>query len=204
MILKKPKKVLKRRNVFTTLGASNHTDKVRQGDDFYATEPIAADILHNEEDFKGGIWECACGEGHLSKRFIELGHEVISTDLIYRGYGHHKSVDFLNQIKALAPNIVTNPPYKHAQEFIEKALSLVPEGGKVAMFLKLTFLEGKKRKDMFTKFPPKVLYVSSSRIQCAKNADFVGMKKGGGSAVAYGWYVWEKGIKRDTIIKWVN
>lgn len=53
------------------------------------------------------------------------------------------------------------------------------------MFLKLQFLEGKKRKSFFLDNPPKTIYVSSSRLLCAKNADFQRMRDGGGSAVAY-------------------
>ena len=51
---------------------------------------------------------------------------------------------------------------------------------------------------------PKHIYVSSSRILCAKNAEFERMKQGGGSAIAYAWYVWEKGYKGNTILKWIN
>lgn len=72
------------------------------------------------------------------------------------------------------------------------------------MFLKVQFLEGKKRKKLFEKYPPKIIYVSSSRLLCAKNADFEGMIKGGGSAVAYAWFIWEKGYKDHPIIKWFN
>lgn len=72
------------------------------------------------------------------------------------------------------------------------------------MFLKLQFMEGKERKHLFTKFPPKTVYVSSSRILCAKNGDFEGLKASGGSAVAYAWYVWEKGFKGNTTVKWIN
>ena len=64
------------------------------------------------------------------------------------------------------------------------------------MFLKLTFLESKSRKELFEKYPPKKIWVFSERIQCAKNGDFEGMKQGGGSAVAYAWFIWEKGFKR--------
>jgi hypothetical protein len=70
------------------------------------------------------------------------------------------------------------------------------------MFLKLTFLEGKKRKEFFLTNPPKVLYVSASRIMCAKDGNFGRLANG--SAVAYGWYVWQKGFRGDTIIKWIN
>ena len=69
------------------------------------------------------------------------------------------------------------------------------------MFLKLTFLEGKARKQFFKENPPKTIYVSSSRIKCALNGNF---SETGSSAVAYGWYVWEKGYKGETTVKWFN
>ena len=67
------------------------------------------------------------------------------------------------------------------------------------MFLKLQFLEGKERKKLFLSQPPKTVYVSSSRIECGMNGEF---KKT--SAVAYCWYIWEKGYKGATEIKWFN
>lgn len=190
-------------SIYKTLGASNHTDKERQSEDFYATEPRAAELLLELEDFNENIWECACGEGDLAKVFVEHGHNVKSTDLIDRGYGEGE-VDFLQCTEVFDGDIITNPPYKYAKEFVEKALELVPEGHKVAMFLKLQFLEGKARRELFEKYPPKTVYVASGRLLCAKNGDFEGMKAGGGSAVAYCWYCWTKGFKGAPTIKWFN
>lgn len=190
-------------SIYKTLGASNHTDKERQSEDFYATEPRAAELLLKLEDFNKNIWECACGEGDLSKVFVEHGHNVKSTDLIDRGYGEG-GIDFLQCTEVFDGDIITNPPYKYAKEFVEHALELVPEGHKVAMFLKLQFLEGKARRELFEKYPPKTVYVASGRLLCAKNGDFEGMKAGGGSAVAYCWYVWTKGFKGAPTIKWFN
>lgn len=190
-------------SIFKTLGASNHTDKERENDDYYATTPLAAELLLQIETFDEYILEPACGEGHLSKVFEKHGHKVVSMDLINRGYGL-APVDFLNRDEHWGGDIITNPPYKYAQEFIEKALSVIDDGSKVAMFLKLQFMEGKKRKMLFTTNPPKTIYVSSSRLMCAKNAEFDKMEDGGGSAVAYAWYVWEKGFKGTTQIKWFN
>lgn len=193
-----------KKSTFVTLGASNHTDKERQRDDYYATDPIAARLLLEAEPLSEKIWECACGEKHLSKIFEDAGKEVRSSDIVNRC--NNEVFDFLgieNYIK-WDGDIVTNPPYKYATEFIYKALSLINNGNKVAMFLKVQFVEGKERKRLFTEFPPKVIYVSSSRIMCAKNAEFDKMRAGGGSAVAYAWYVWEKGYKGETIVKWIN
>ena len=188
-------------SIFKTLGASNHTEKDREENDFYATDPKAIDLLCQVEKFDKNILEPACGQGHLSKRLIEHGYQVLSYDLIDRGYGMQN--DFL-KTKNWNGDIITNPPYKIAKEFIEHSLSIIPIGNKVAMFLKLQFMEGKARKQLFKCHPPKTIYVSSSRILCAKNGDFDGMIAGGGSAVAYAWYVWEKGYSGKTTIEWIN
>lgn len=192
-------------SIFKTLGASNHTDKDREVDDYYATDPIAIDVLLNDGGvvFHRPIWECACGEGHLSKRLEEYGYEVRSTDLVNRGYGIG-GVDFLKCNDTWDGDILTNPPYKFSKNFIEHAMELVPNGNRVFMFLKVQFLEGKSRKELFKKYPPKCVYVSSSRILCAKNANFDEMRAGGGSAVAYAWYEFEKGYHGETVLKWIN
>ena len=191
------------KSIYATLGASNHTDKERQNEDYYATDPIAAKLLLEVETFNRNLWECACGEKHLSKVFESCGYNVRSSDIVDRC--GNEIFDFLSiENQNWDGDIVTNPPYKYAVDFIYKALQIIPVGNKVAMFLKVQFLEGKERKKLFHSFPPKVIYVSSSRILCAKNANFEEMKSGGGSAVAYAWYVWEKGYKGDTIVKWIN
>lgn len=192
-------------SVYKTLGTSNHSDKERQIEDYYATDPKAAELLLKLETFSPDIWECACGEGHLSKVFEKAGYNVKSTDLIDRGYGE-TGIDFLDtNILQWNGDIITNPPYKYAQEFVEQALSVILKGNKVAMFLKIQFLEGKKRKNLFVSQPPKIVYVSSSRLLCAKNGNFVkSLGAIGSSAVAYGWFVWEKGFTGNTILKWFN
>lgn len=194
-----------RSTAFVVLGASNHSLGEREQDDFYATQPSAIDDLFAVEQFSSHIWEPACGEGHLSKRMVELGKTVHSTDLVNRGYGD-TGFDFLKvgeffENKHNTPqgvDIITNPPYKIAQEFCEQAIKLT--GNKVAMFLKLTFLEGQARKKFFKTYPPKTVYVYSARKNCAKGGDF---EKYPSSAVAYAWYVWEKGFNGDPIIKWL-
>lgn len=192
------------KSIFTTLGASNRTEKEREINDYYATDPIAVDaLLQGGAELNHKIWECSAGQGHLSERLIELGYEVRSTDLIDRGYGEG-GIDFLQTTEMWDGDILTNPPYKYAKEFIEHAMTIIPDGRKVFMFLKLQFLEGKARGELFKKYPPRYVYVSRSRILCAKNGMFEEMKAGGGSAVAYAWYEFQKGYKGASIIKWIN
>jgi len=138
-----------KKSTFVTLGASNHTDKEREANDFYATDSIAIDKLIAAWGMLPfhRIWECACGTGCLSERLKHFGYDVISSDIVDRGYGEVK--DFLRETKM--PDdcqcILTNPPYKYASEFIKHSLKLLPEGGLCIMFLKTTFLEGQKRFD---------------------------------------------------------
>ena len=110
-------------------------------------------------------------------------------------------VNFLEQTAVYPGSIITNPPYKYVSEFVLKALELVGNGHHVYMFLKLTALEGQERYNrIFSKHPPKRVYVFSKRIPCAKNGNF----NDKGSAVAYAWYVWEKGYTGETILKWIQ
>lgn len=182
---------------------TNIRTKDADPNDYYATEPRAVELLLEQEKFSPVIWECACGEGHISKVLEKNGYKVISTDFIDRGYGLG-GCDFLGDLPDVgvdfkSVDIVTNPPYKYAKQFVQRALDIVAPGQRVAMFLKLTFLEGGGRKKLFQENPPKVVYVASSRLQCGKGGDF-----SGSSMVAYAWFVWVKGYKGDPIIKWIN
>lgn len=192
-----------RKSTYVTLAAPNHTDAVREEHDFYATEPKALELLLEKETFDMYVWECACGEGHLSEVLRKHGYIVKSTDLIDRGYGE-SNVDFLSTTEPHNGDIITNPPYKFAQQFVEKAMDVIPVGNKVAMFLKLTFLEGKNRRKMFEKYPPKYIYVASGRLLCAKNGEFDKVSRSNCSAVAYSWFIWEKGFSGDPTVRWFN
>lgn len=200
-----PSSNIKEKAVFTPLGASNHSATEREIHDYYATDPRAAELLLEVEDFSPVIWEPACGEGHLAKVFERAGYKVFSSDLIYRGYcsryGFKQSFDFMMYDGRFDGDIVTNPPYTKGAEFVEKAIETITDGHKVAMFLKLQFLEGQKRRKFFEKYPPRTIYVLSSRIKCAKNGDFDSI---GSSAVAYAWYVWDKGFTGAPQIRWIN
>lgn len=181
------------------IGSHNLSAGDRQAEDYYATDPIAAEWLLKIEDLKNDIWECACGEGHLAKVFMDHGKNVRATDLIDRGFGRG-GVDFLTTSEIWWGDIITNPPFKYAQEFVEHALNIVPNGSKVCMFLKVQFLEGKNRRKFFSEYPPKRVWVSSSRIEFGANGNF----EHRGSMLATAWYIWERGYKGDTVLKWFN
>lgn len=88
--------------------------------DFYPTPETATIKLLEREKFKGYVWEPACGNGAMSVVLERYGYHVISSDLIYRGYGEG-GVDFLRS-SFKTENIITNPPFKLANKFIHHAL----------------------------------------------------------------------------------
>ena len=165
--------------------------------DYFATPPKAVRMLCKRERFRSRILEPCCGEGHISRTLEELGYTVDSSDIIYRGYGTPGSHDFLKSTceDLRGADIITNPPYVMAQQFIQHAIENTDKDAKIAMLLRLTFLESQKRKALFDMFPLTSVFVFRSRIGCAKNGDFKVDSHGElsvPSAVAYAWFLWDK------------
>ncbi len=186
------------------VGANQHRGRSIVGsspnrpiDDWYPTPPEATLALLEQEKFQGSIWEPACGCGIMTETIKGYGYaDVVSTDLIDRGYGETPH-DFITS-PYLSDNIITNPPYTLAQQFIE--LSLDRTKYKVAMLVKLQFLEGQKRKAFFANSPLARVYVFSKRVNFYREG-----KKGklGTSMIAFSWQVYEHGYKGDPVIKWI-
>lgn len=208
-------------SVFKALGASNHTDHERAGHDYYATSPLALELFSPHYPIAHKVFEPSCGEGHLSKWLVGHGHDVLSTDLVDRGYGFG-GIDFFKVggvdmfgdyqgtklLKEWADgetfDILTNPPYNVSLKYVLHAIDLIPDDGHVLMFLKTSWLEGKQRREqLFDVNPPRYLFQFSGRMVCAPNGDFDKMKKID-SAVAYAWYVFNKtNPERKCELKWI-
>ena len=204
VLFERPGKKLSKQNVFVVNGSTGHTNKTRVIDDYYATNPLCVKCLLEEsgEHFNKLVWEPAVGGGSISEVLKEYGHDVRSSDIVDRGYPGTEIINLYNYNKTWYGDIITNPPYKGALEFVEKCLDLVADGFKVAMLLKLTFLEGIERRKFFDSNPPKTVAVLSHRMECAPNGDFEHYHAGG--AIAYAWYIWEKGYKGRPYIVWIN
>lgn len=168
----------------------------RPAADYYPTPEIAVQGLLNKETFDGSIWEPACGQGHISQVLESAGYAVRSTDLNHTGYGDG-GVDFLQANLLSGKNIVTNPPYKLAQQFVEKAITL--RAAKAAFLLKLTFLEGVSRRGLFFYHPPRWIHVFSRRLKLAR--DGIPFKNSG--MIAFAWFVWEYGFDGYPMVDWI-
>ncbi len=166
--------------------------KNRRIADFYKTPSHATESLMKRENFDGLIWECASGDGSMSK-VLEKYNDVYSSDIRTDDnvYGE-KGIDFLRTNKTVS-NIITNPPYRHAKKFVEHALKCATD--KVAMLLKLVFCEGIGRYKMFKTTPLKKVYVFCRRIQFGS---------GGSPTLASAWFVWDKSYKGEPNLDWIN
>lgn len=168
-----------------------------EGPDFFPTPAWATHALLENEAFDGDIWECACGDGAMSKVFLERGHLVDSSDLYERGYGE-SGIDFLKSTRR-ATNIVTNPPYNSAEGFV--AAGLRKADSKFALLLRLAFLEGSNRnRTIYSHNPPSRVWVFSERITFYPAG---AIQKGTGTT-AYAWFVWDKNAPSRTELKWLR
>jgi len=171
----------------------------RRGDDFHETPRVAVEALLSVEPFTGPIWEPACGRGAISEVLIEHGLSVVSTDLIARGYGAG-GIDFLLEWQPRAPNVVSNPPFKLALEFAQNAIALTT--GKVALLLRLAWLESTARLPFFTSHPPARVWVFSARLPMMHRHGWTGRKAS--SAIPHAWFVWERGHRGAVTLGWLG
>ena len=157
----------KHHNTLAVVGFSQ-TNQERQNEDYYATDPKALEIWPRLKDFNN-VWECAVGGGHLAE--VLKNNNALSrvSDIIDRGYHNTEIIDFLEYEGEWSGDILTNSPYKYADEFIKKAIEITTTGSKIAMFLPIRYLEGLKHYEVFKKYPPKEVWISSRRITCVVN-----------------------------------
>ena len=168
-----------------------HSLAVR-GDDFYQTPRCAVDaLLRHEPLLQGGplVWEPACGLGAISEPLIEAGCTVVSTDLVQRGYGLLGGVDFLTETAPMlgARIIVTNPPFKLADEFIRHGLQLCDH---VIVLLRWAYAEGDRRSDLIDGHLVRV-WLGRERLPFMHREGYDGPRNSS-SGAPFGWFVFSR------------
>ena len=177
----------------------------RQPNDLYATRPHDVKLLYQYEPsiIEGKIWECACGHGHIVRTLQELGAtDIYASDLIDYGFGYDVN-NFIegNDHQDEFDTILTNPPYKYTTEFIRKAIDRVKPGGRVIMLMPTTVLAGVNRyAKIFSIDPPKYVYtfVRNTYALLVAEGDKIGAPK-----LSHSWFIWEKGYKGETTVRWL-
>lgn len=173
-------------------------DGARQKDDYYGTPGWVTDLLIAGEEMGGGIWEPACGHGLISTQLAKHGYDVVSTDLVDRGFPFAQTgIDFLMERRCLAPNVVTNPPFKLAREFATHALDIGAE--KVCLLLKLAFMQGADRSPWLFASGLARVHVVASRITFVAAPDRPPFTSN--FVDGYGWFVWQHGYSGSPVLR---
>jgi hypothetical protein len=161
-------------------------------DDLYETPECATRALLAVESLPSGpIWEPACGPGAIVRVLRAAGHRVYATDLVDYGSPDQDAhgVDFLMESSApdSIASIVTNPPFKLADQFVRHALLLCP---RVYMLLRLAFLESERRSGILDNGLLKRVYVFRERLPMMHRAGWDGPRAS--SAMAFAWFCWDR------------
>lgn len=189
-------------NISHAVMAQRHEPK-DSPDDFptppWATRALLKHVIRDPELSKLTCLEPACGRGYMSRPLMEQFGHVDSADLIDYGYGEVK--DFLNYPYLAGSHdwVITNPPFKLAQEFIERALIVAKCG--VAILARTVFLESIGRYEgLFKKNPPTFFAQYTERVPMIKGR----VDRKASTATGYAWFVWnKKEIRNHSELVWI-
>ena len=179
------------------------TDAVR-GDDLHETPEIVTLALVNAERhyMPGHLWEPACGRGAIVRVLRDEGYLVAATDKIDRGFPSMVRADFLKitvpPFRHTKRGIVTNPPYKIADAFVQNALRL---SDYTAMLLPLAYLEGIERRGWLPESPLARVHVFSYRVPMMHRDGYEGKKAR--NTRAFAWFVWDRAWNEEPVIRWL-
>lgn len=169
--------------------AGGNPAEERQARDFYPTPADVTKALIAAEVFYGPVIEPACGDGAMAQVFEAMGLPVTASDIHPLGYGDKRDFFSIEEIPADA-NIVTNPPFELAADFIRHGLALKPK--KLALVLKATYFHAASRHALFTSTKPAAIYPLTWR------PDFLGK---GRPTMDVIWAVWKRGYSGNTLYK---
>lgn len=176
-----------------------------QDRDFFIEPPEAVQALFANERFVGSIYDPACGTGTIPKIATQLGYDAFGSDIVRRGYGVKD--DFLDvsaKNRRDVHNVICNPPYSLAEKFIRRAHEITHF--KIAMLLRLSFLEGERRgKGLHRQFPPARVLIFSNRINMPPGQLLLEKKvEREGGKIAFAWFVWSLDHSGPPSIRWIT
>ena len=175
-----------RRNHAANAGCHSWAER---GADLYETPPGAVRALLHVERLPHAVWEPACGPGAIVQVLRDAGHRVVATDLLDHGCPDSAaSRDFLAELEAPAgvEAIMTNPPFKLADEFVRHALALT---SRVIMLLRLAFLESERRTPILESGRLARVHVFRNRIPMMHRHGWTRAKAS--SSIAFAWFVFD-------------
>jgi hypothetical protein len=172
-------------------------------DDFptppWATRGLIEHVLENKEALAGmTCWEPACGAGHMSKVLKEYFRAVQSSDAYDYQYGEVFDFVAMSNHEESYDWMITNPPFRHAEEFVLRGLKVARKG--VAVLARSVFLESAGRyRAIFRDTPPTKFAQFTERVPMVKGR----LDKKASTATGYAWLVWEKEAAQLPRLMWV-
>lgn len=188
-----------RSNTYSVM--AQRSEPKTSNDDFptppWATRALMEHVLSDEDTQRQTCLEPACGRGYMSETLKEYFERVIASDI--EDYGYGKVDDFLNQKDFQNIDwVITNPPFKHAEAFINRGLSCANIG--VAVLVRTVFIESIGRyMRLFSKNPPNTLAQFSERVPIVRGK----IDPKASSATGYAWLIWQKKQKASAKVVWI-
>jgi hypothetical protein len=170
--------------------------------DYYTEPSWISERLFAVEKFEGDIVDPACGSGRIVRAARAAGLHSFGTDIKKRCEECLVVRDFLGETGARYDNIVSNPPFKHAEAFIDLALKRTER--KVAMILPAKFMSGDKRSRWLETTPlRRVLHITPRPSMPPGAVIEAGVSPGGGKE-DFAVLIWLKGFDGKPETGWLR
>lgn len=174
----------------------------REANDWYVEPEWCSLRLFQEEKFTGTICDPACGRGTIVISALKSGLVAAGSDLIPRGWDSTLTPhDFLSSDHPRV-NIVSNPPFGIAEQFVEKALHLAER--KVAMLLPANWVQGDKRSRWLGATPLRRVWFITPRPSMPPGQVLEAGGKPGNGTTDYAWFVWLRGYDGAPEVRWLR
>lgn len=174
----------------------------REENDWYVEPEWCSLRLFQEERFVGPVYDPACGRGTIVISALKYGHAAAGSDLVDRGWDSTLTPhDFLSGIHR-HQNIVSNPPFGIAEQFVEHALKLA--ASKVAMLLPANWVQGDKRSRWLAQTPLRRVWFITPRPSMPPGHVLAAGQKPGNGTTDYAWFIWLHGFDGSPEIRWLR
>jgi hypothetical protein len=188
------------------IGLASGYDRV--ANKYYAEPRWLVDALLRHERFTGPVIDPCCGGGSIVAALRDAGYTANGSDIVDRGFGER--ADVLQHREPIA-SLVSNPPFTLAEPIVWHALPLLLPGGKLALLLRLAFLESQERQRLFDETPLARVWVSRQRASMPPgqgqgprdhHGALIPAPASGGST-PYAWFIWQPGCPRPPTLDWL-
>lgn len=177
----------------------------RDPHEYYVEEHWCSSRLFDEVTFEGTIYDPACGSGRIVRSARAAGHKAYGTDIIRRSSVCRDIYDFRDPWPRGRPkpqNIVSNPPFKISETFVDLALDRCKR--RVAMILPHTWLTGDKHSRWLEKKPLRLVLMMTPRPSMPPGHIIEAGHRPTGGKKDFDWFIFEPDYRGDATIGWLR